>query len=564
MEMISLLGRGGAVVVCVMLSACVAVGPSGAADTQGSGHAYGAFLAARYADARNEPGIATKYYTEALQADPGNQALRAEGFLAALQAGSPQAAALARQVPGSTLAMMLQGNQAALNGNFARAAQLFGQLPQDDLTGLIKPLLLAWTTFGRGNTQAALSGLGSYFSGGAFGPVYVLNAALIADAAHDNKDAAQLYGAVNAGQPSLRMAQILASWQARQGEMPQAMSELAVLAQAHPDLQIALPALQAQLTKPVISTATQGMAEAYMTLAGALEQPQQRFLRVTFLRFALQLRPDLTAARLLLASTQAGGEDPSVSPTNDQMEEALATLQPVAKDDALYGPAALQQANLLAALGRPQEAVAVLDGLIAAMPGNPELLANAGDVWRNANQPAAAIGYYNRAIAAVGNPVPPGAWVLFFDRGIAEDQLGSWQAAQPDMLKALALAPNQPYVLNYLGYSWAMHGQQLDKAQAMLKEAVGLDPDDGAVIDSLGYVTLRQGDTKTAVTLLTQAVELDPDNAEVNAHLGDAFWQAGRKLQADYQWQRALALQPDAKLRAEIAGKLQQYFGPPS
>ena len=247
------------------------------------------------------------------------------------------------------------------------------------------------------------------------------------------------------------------------------------------------------------------------------------------------------------------------------MENALATLQPVAKTDALYGPAALQQANLLAALGRPQEAVAVLDGLIAMTPDNPGLLANAGDVLRNANQPAAAIGYYDRAIALVGDPPPPGAWALFFDRGICEDQLGNWNAAQPDMLKALSLAPNQPYVLNYLGYSWAQHGEQLDKAQAMLKEAVGLDPNDGAVIELAGLCdACAKAIPQTAVALLTQAVELDPDNAEVNAHLGDAFWQAGRKLQANYQWQRALGLQPDAKLRAEITSKLQQHFGPPS
>ena len=143
----------------------------------------------------------------------------------------------------------------------------------------------------------------------------MLNAALIADAAHDNKDAAQLYAAVNVGQPSLRMAEMLASWEARQGQMSQADAELALLGQVHPDLAIALPALQAQVAKPVISTPTQGMAEACVTLAGALTQPQQRFLRVTFLRFALQLRPDFTAARLLLASTQASAADPSAQPT---------------------------------------------------------------------------------------------------------------------------------------------------------------------------------------------------------------------------------------------------------
>lgn len=564
MEMISLLSRRGAVAVCIMLSACAAAGPSGAADYPARDHAYGAFLAARYAGALDDPAGATKYYIEALRADPDNQALLSEGFLSALLAGSPHAGELAARVPDNTLAVLLRGNQAALNGDYRQAKALFSLLPQDDLTVLIKPLLLAWTKFGRGNAQAALLELGQYFNSGGFGAVYVLNAALIADAAHDDKDAAQLYAAVNTDQPNLRLAEILASWQARQGQTAQAAAEFTTLAEAHPDLLIAVPALQAQMQRPVINTAAQGMAEAYLTLAGALDQPSQSFLRTTLLRFALMLRPDLTAARLLLANTQSGSDSPSATPTHMQMENALNTLQPVTPDDALYGPAALQQANLLAALGRPADAVALLDKLIAIMPRNPDLLANAGDVLRGANQLAAAIPYYGKAIAVLGKPPPPDAWVLFFDRGICEDQLGNWAAAEPDMLTALSLLPNQPYVLNYLAYSWAMRGEKLDRAQAMLEQAVGLDPNDGAVIDSLGYVNLREGNTKMAVKLLTQAVELDPDDAEVNAHLGDAFWQAGQTLQANYQWQRALSLQPDAKLRAEINGKLQQHFAPPA
>jgi Flp pilus assembly protein TadD len=566
MEMISLLSRRGAVAVCIMLSACAAAGPSGAANYPAGDHAYGSFLAARYAGALNDPAGATKYYIEALRADPDNQALLSEGFLSALLAGSPHAQELAARVPdNNTLAVMLRGNQAVLDGDFRQAKELFSLLPQDDLTVLIKPLLLAWTKFGQGNAQAALLGLGQYFNTGGFGAVYVLNAALIADAAHDDKDAAQLYAAaVNTNQPNLRLAEILASWQARQGQTTQAAAEFTTLAAAHPDLLIAVPALQAQMRRPVINTAAQGMAEAYLTLAGALDQPSQGFLRTTLLRFALMLRPDLTAARLLLASTQAGGDIPSATPTHMQMENALNTLQPITPDDALYGPAALQQANLLAALKRPADAVALLDKLIAMMPGDPGLLANAGDVLRNDNQFAAAIPYYNKAIAAVGKPPPASAWVLFFDRGMCEDQLGNWAAAEPDMLTALSLSPNQPYVLNYLAYSWALRGEKLDRAAAMLQQAVGLDPNDGPVLDSLGYVNLREGHTKMAVKLLTQAVELDPDDAEVNAHLGDAFWQAGEKLQANYQWQRALSLKPDAKLRAEIAGKLQQYFAPPA
>jgi len=560
MDMIFRLSRRGAAAACIMLSACVAAGPSGAQDMTPADQAYGAFLAARYADAQHDPEAATKFYTRALQGDPGNQQLVSEGFLAALLAGSPQAGALAPQLPGNTLAELLQANQAALNGDYAQASQLYGGLPQDDLTGLIRPLLLAWAAFGQGNTQAALAALTPGFNNGSFGEVYVLNAALIADAAQDTKDAAQYYGQVDGSTPDLRLAEILASWQARQGNQTQAEATLDALAGAHPDLQIALPALRAQMAAPVISTAPQGLAEAYLTLAGSLDQPSQNFLRTTLLRFALQLRPDLSAARLLLASSLAGGDDPSATPSPVQMQNAMDALQPIAAGDVLYGPAALQEVNLLAALGRPGAAVSLLDGLIAMSPPDPGLLSDAGDILRAGNQNAAAIPYYTKAIALMGDPPPGGAWTLFFDRGICEDALDNWAAAEPDMLEALNLAPNQPYVLNYLGYSWALRGEKLEQARAMLEQAVGLDPNDGAVLDSLGYVNLREGRVQTALGLLKQAVELDPDDAEVNGHLGDAFWRAGEKLQADYQWRRALALQPDDKLKAAITAELQRDF----
>ncbi len=161
-----------------------------------------------------------------------------------------------------------------------------------------------------------------------------------------------------------------------------------------------------------------------------------------------------------------------------------------------------------------------------------------------------------------GNPPPAAAWTLFFDRGICEDQTGNWAAAEPDIEQALKLSPNQPYVLNYLGYSWALRDEKLDEAKAMLTRAAALDPNDGAVLDSLGFIELKRGNTKGALELLIQAVELSPNDAEVNGHLGDAFWQAGQALQAGYQWDRALDLNPDAKLQSELEAKINEHFGP--
>lgn len=561
MNLFLALGHRAAVAACIILSACAA-GPGGAVPQTPTNHAYGAYLAAQYADAKGDPAAAVDFYAQSLRAEPGNTALIGPEFLAALLSGSPRAGALARSIQGNALALMLRGNLAAIHGHFAEAETDFSALPEDDATGVIKPILLAWARAGAGDAPGALAGLAPSFNANGFGPVYVLNAALIADAAHDDKDAAQLYAAAAQQPLDLRLAEILASWQARQGQMLQAGQALADFVAQSPDLQAALPGLDANITQPVVATPVQGMAEAYLTLAGGLDQPSQTVFREIFLRLALGLRPDLTAARLLLASTLTTTEAKS-GPTDAQMRAALAVLQPVAPADPLYAPAAIQQADLLASLNQNQAALALLAPLAASQKTNADLQANVGDVLRGENDDAAAIAYYAKAIAAAGSPPPAAAWGYYFDRGICEDQMGDWTKAEPDLLAALALAPTQPYVLNYLGYSWALHGQHLQQAQKLLQQAVGLDPNDGAVIDSLGYVNLRLGHVKAAMGLLTQAVELDPDDPEVNGHLGDAFWQAGEKRAAAFQWQRALSLQPDAKLRAELAAKLQKNFGAP-
>jgi len=549
----------------VLLSACAA-SPGSASAPTGAGAAYGPFLAARFADAQADPQAAIRYYDQALADDPHNQSLINEDFLAAAISGNARAPSLARKVAANPIATMLIGNQAAIDGNFAQAAKDYAQLPPDDLSGLLSPLLVAWATAGDGNATAALNGLIPHISGGSpFAGIYVLNAALIADAAGDSKNAAQFYQAAEGAAPSpnLRLAQILASWKARQGDMQGARAELETMAASHPSLAGAMPALEQQVAKPVVSTPGDGLAEAYLAVAGSLNDPSQSILRLTFLRFALSLRPDLPAARLLLADSITGGDDGQGSnPSTLQMQQALAVLQPIRPSDPLYDPAALQEANLMGALGQAQAAVALLNQLIARNPGEIGPLQEAGDVLRGANQFSAAVPYYDRAIAALPSPPPAAAWTLYYDRGISIDQAGDWKKAEPDLQEAMRLSPNQPYVLNYIGYTWALRGENLAQARAMLRQAVSLAPNEGAIIDSLGFVNLKSGDTRQAMQLLIKAVEMDPDDAEVNAHLGDAFYAAGETLQAGYQWERALALKPDAKLQAEIEDKLKQVSPP--
>lgn len=122
----------------------------------------------------------------------------------------------------------------------------------------------------------------------------------------------------------------------------------------------------------------------------------------------------------------------------------------------------------------------------------------------------------------------------------------------------MKLSPDEPSVLNYLGYSWTEQGHELDRAQQMIKRAAEQRPNDGAIVDSLGWVELRKGDVAGAVASLERAVEMEPEDPTINGHLGDAYWAAGRKLEAEYQWRRALTLNPEPDDAAHFQSRLHE------
>jgi Flp pilus assembly protein TadD len=168
---------------------------------------------------------------------------------------------------------------------------------------------------------------------------------------------------------------------------------------------------------------------------------------------------------------------------------------------------------------------------------------------------ADATATFTRAIARVPQPGRSN-WVLFYQRGTAYDRAHDWPRAEADFLHALALSPDQPYVLNYLGYAWAEQGRNLTRAREMIERAVVLRPNDGAIMDSLGWVLLLQGDREGAIRWLERAVELTPEDSTANGHLGDAYDAAGRRLEAQTQWRRALILNPEPQDAAKLQAKL--------
>jgi Flp pilus assembly protein TadD len=241
----------------------------------------------------------------------------------------------------------------------------------------------------------------------------------------------------------------------------------------------------------------------------------------------------------------------------DRKNEALALYDAVSPSSPLFWTARLRKAVTLDELKRTDEAIAQLKQMAGERADQYEPLTRLGDMLRAKKRYDEAASSYSQAVKRIGELAKP-HWSLLYARGIAYERSKQWPKAEADFLGALKLSPEQPFVLNYLGYSWVDQGLHLDRAKGMIERAVQLRPNDGYIVDSLGWVLYRLRDYEGAARRLERAVILRPDDPTINDHLGDAYWRVGRFLEARFQWRRALSLDPDKKDIPTIEKKLQR------
>jgi tetratricopeptide (TPR) repeat protein len=532
-----------------LLSACAASGPSSEADTgQVPAGVIGNFLAGRYALAEGDSNTAANDLLKAVAQSPTDPELTLEAFIACLNAGRPEAVKLARQLPDSQVAQLVLADVDIKAGRWDAAEDRFHALPRQGMTQLLQPLLVAWAQQGAGNTDTALSTLRPYVENPRFRSLFALQAAMIADLGNRPEVAAGLYRSVESAmsEPNLRLVQILASWQARSGQAAEAQKTLASLPNGAPDLSIAMPALMANVTRRPVPRAIDGVAEAYFTFAAILRAQDADEFSMIMLRLALDLRPDFTAARLLAAD---------ILENEHHTQAALQMLTDVPATDPIAAVVQLRRAALVDRLGHSDDAMRDLERMAKDYPDSPLPDEQRGDILRVTQRFPDAVAAYDKAIGRISHP-SSSDWVVYYDRGVAEERSHQWPKAKADFEHALQLSPDQPFVMNYLGYSMADMGNHLDEARQMIQSAAERRPNDGAITDSLGWVLYRQGHTKDAVQALERAVELEPEDATINGHLGDAYWAAGRKIEAQYQWRRALTLNPTPDDAAKLEAKL--------
>ena len=544
------------------LAACAGLGPGGqeaVPDVSIRKTVSGNYLSALHAHRINDLSAAAQNFTAVLEANPGNLRLMQRTFVAKIVDGrTDEAQGLAKKLvkrqSGHTFGRLTLALLALKQNNYDDARRQLSALTDSRLTQIMRPLLLAWIEAGAENWQAADNNLDLIRKQGGFGLLAELHAGYIAalKGDFDALDTAFKAALKDTDRPPARLRIAAALHYAKLGDRDKARD---ILADSDlPDQNMAilssiLASVEAgQPAKGLVSSVSDGVAEALFDIASALQRDRGSEIALIYARLALYMRPDFPLARLLVGETL---DD------RGRHSEALKIYASIGQDSIYHMMARLRTAAAYEAESDRESALSVLQELAKSYPENGTILIRLADTLRAGEHWEKAIKIYDEAFEKLGERAIQD-WRLFYSRGIARERAKKWDLAELDFLNALKLAPEQPYVMNYLGYSWVEQGRNLKKAQTLIERAVKQRPDDGYIVDSLGWVLYRTGQYGEAVTHLERAVQLRPGDVVINDHLGDAYWQIGRLREAHYQWRRSLELNPNSQLAAQLKRKLRE------
>ncbi len=518
--------------------------------------ASGSYLAARHAGRQRDASIEAAYYRAALKRDPRNTELLDRAFLSLLVGGDvDEAAKYAERVVAADktdkVSRLVIGVQELKHKQYAAARRDLSQSIRGPITDLTATLLTSWSLYGAGDTKAAVSGIDKLAGPDWYAIFKDLHAGMIFDLANNQKEAGKrLEHAYKLDSSALRVVEAYGSWLSRNRSPQEALAVFEAFDKVlprHPLVVEAMTKLKAGEKLPqLVTTAQAGAAEALYGLGASLGRRGGEDLGLVYLQLALHLSPAHPLALLSLADLYESLKKP---------ELAIGVYERVPANSPLHRNAAIQMAANLDALDRSDEAEKHLDALIKQHPDDLEAIMALGNVLRGHKKFAECADVYSKGVATVATPEKAN-WVMFYFRGICYERSKQWPKAEADLKKALELFPDQPHVLNYLGYSWIDQGLNLDDGMSMIKRAVQQRPDDGYIVDSLGWAYFRIGNYEEAAKQLERAIELKPEDPTINDHLGDAYWRIGRVLEAKFQWAHARDLKPDPEDLPKIEEKL--------
>jgi tetratricopeptide (TPR) repeat protein len=543
--------------IALLLAGCAAQQqPMASSDDDRTSQAFSTYLSARFAASDHDLSQAAHYYGQALSDDPGNASLLAMSFFYSTTSGDFEAAgkyahAVIAKTPNDRGARLALAVIDFKHKDYADVRRQLAQSAKGPFTGLILSLFDAWAAAAQHDTQGVEKDIQSISNQKGTEGIAAFHAALIEDYLGNTAAAEAAYKkALGAGAPTPRVLDAYGRFLERQGKS----AEAARLYRAHGNqgglATVTGPGLAriaaGQKPEGLIRTPADGAAEALFGIAASLTDAQSADDSILFLRMALYLRPDLGLGQILLADRFESLQ---------KYDGAITIYHGIDQASPYFRMAQIQAALDEQRLGRNDDAITDLKKLVVADPKDSEAWIALGDTYRATDKFQEAVDAYNQAEKAI--PVlSKRDWTMLYARAMAKEKLKQLDASEADIQAALKLSPEQPELLNYLGYSWVDRGRNIPQALVMLEKARSLRPYDGYIVDSVGWAYYQLGRYDEAAKTLEAAVLLVPGDPTINEHLGDALWRAGRHIDARFQWSHALTFADDETDKAELERKL--------
>lgn len=546
----------GPVVSALALSAVLAgcVTTQSAAPGYDEGALYGRFLAGVHAENLRDAEYSSHYFKAALSEAPDDPVLIAAAVRNAVDAGDVQGAAalaeagLAAGVQDDTLRLVAAVDRFAA-GDLAAARVHFDAMRPGAALTAVASVLAAWRHAAAGDESEAADAMGAVRQPYELAWTEGFQRALLHEYLGQTEQARQI-AVFQAAQTPMTSLSVL-----RHGALLERLGETQTAADlygvylardpAEPPVEAALERVLAGAAPPKAPSPAEASALHILHVAGALAESGSLRPASDYAMLALRLDPDFDAA-LMARGALLGAEG--------RHEQAMKTYSAVPETSIYWLSAQSEMTWTLVRQERQSEAMAFAEER-ARLDGSPASRSTLGDLLSMNKRYAEAEQVYGGLIEDL-EVVRPEHWTLFFARAVTRERQGAWDGAEQDLLRAKALSPDQPEVLNYLGYSWIDQGVRVEEGLDMVRRAAALRPRSGAILDSVGWGLYRLGRFAEAVAMLERAVELEPASATINDHLGDVYWRLGRRTEAQFQWRRALSLGPESHERAAIETKL--------
>jgi tetratricopeptide (TPR) repeat protein len=513
------------------------------------------YVEARAAAMAGEHARAAALLASLAAADPGQSDLAQKALAEALGAGQMDLAlSLARTIPSAKLTsearLLLAGDEIRRRRPEQAVRWLSANSENGDLS-FLTPMITAWSAADRGDIANALATLDQVPAGSLLASLVPEQRAFILIKARRTAEAESLarqaVGAAGGREDRLRLA--FADGFLGAGDKQRALMIIEGMGAGE------AAARQRIMAGTSAGEVIDSLPKAYADALGALAADIARLPRavppVGLVQVARYLNPQDSANTALLALLLS---------SENRDEEALAVLRSVPADDPLISRIRDVQTRILTGAKRYDEAYRIAATAAASPTADASDYSRLGDVLEAMKRHGAAADAYGRAISiAQAQQLKGELWTLYLLRASALEDAGRWPEAKAALQQGLALQPDQPLLLNFMGYAQLEHHENLDSAEAMIRKASELAPDDASITDSLGWAEFKRGKVDEAIATLQRAAEKDPDQAEIQEHLGDALYRSGRRLEARFAWNAALVTAEDdiaSRVKAKLVSGL--------